>query len=127
MRSPSIAVQATDIEAISRWWRDMLPELHKSDILWANAIRTREWMLDPAVRTKDPVLHRLMEIGVVDWSGDDKRSDPIAESERFSASMVARLAKRVYELEDRVRGFSGCLKATANHVFRAIDSREGHA
>ena len=66
-------------------------------------------MLDPTLETWDPVLYCLMEIGIVDWFGDDKRTDPIAESERFSASVIARIAKGVYTVEDRVRDFPDCL------------------
>ena len=50
-----------------------------------------------------------MEIGVVDWFGDDKRMDSIAESEHFSASMVTCVVKRVYAIEDRIRGFPDVL------------------
>jgi len=88
----------------------MLPELFKSDKIWANAIHTHKWMLDPTLKVCDPVLYCLMEIGVINWFDNDKRTGPIAKSECFLASMVARVTKRVYHWGQRGSYLAGTLR-----------------
>ena len=59
--------------SVERWHRDALFELHNDDALWAYMIRAlEEFRETPAVRYNNPVLLRLLRMGIFDWSGQDK-------------------------------------------------------
>lgn len=104
MHRPSAVITSTNVGAIPTWWNNSLTGLHFSNTIWGNTIQTREWMAEPGIKGQDAVLYSLMHIGIEDWSGENKRTWPIAESMQLVVSMTARLAKRVFALEDWVSG-----------------------
>jgi hypothetical protein len=100
MSVPGPLSQQADIEAIPRWWGDVLPGAHYSDRIWGNAIRSAE-LLESGVG-RDRVLHGLMTMGVVDWSKPNEIGSHHQEVMCHGTAMAVRITKRLYTLEDRV-------------------------
>jgi len=89
----------------ARWRRDEFRELHNDDALWAYAIRAHfEW---EAVRRSetDPVLLRLLHMGIHDWTGSDDRLHQATQAMRHSTAMATRLLSRIRTLEEKVTPF----------------------
>ena len=52
------------------WWKnDFFAELHKDDALWAFMIRSSEELKVMNGRLQDLVMHRLLQMGIYDWTG----------------------------------------------------------
>ena len=79
-----------------RWANDILNECHFNDRLWGYTIRIVEELRvhDPAVFT-DGVLYNLMQMGVMDWTGENTRGNQSTQAMRLAtalASWIIRIA-----------------------------------
>jgi len=53
----------------ARWKNDFFTELHKDDALWAFMICSSEELKVMNGRLQDPVMRRLLQMGIYDWTG----------------------------------------------------------
>ena len=87
---------------MNRWINDPFPDLHNDDMLWALAIREYDSLFSiTSGELKDPVLRRLIKMGLVDWRGEDKPLNQATRALRHSSSVGCRLLCRVLELEGK--------------------------
>ena len=83
------------------WLQDTMPKLHKMDVLWAYCIcgAARFHCLNHQ-QVNNPVLIRLLEMGLVDGHPPDNKSN---FSNRYTAIATSRLLDRLLVLEKQVR------------------------
>ena len=87
----------------SRWRNDQFPELFNDEALWAYMIRVSEefgkinWE-----EVNDPVLKRLLRMGIFDWRDDDTRLHQATQAMRHGTAMGTRILGRVLEVERKV-------------------------
>ena len=74
-----------------RWINDILNECHFNDRLWGYTIRIVEELrtCDPVVFT-DGVLYNLMQMGVMDWTGENARGNQSTQAMRLATALVSR-------------------------------------
>jgi hypothetical protein len=88
---------------VHRWKNDRMDELYNDDALWAYMIRASEEIrLQDRERINDPVLRRLLAMGVYDWTQQDRSLNSTLPALRYSAAMGSRLLNRILEEEDKV-------------------------
>ena len=72
-----------------RWLQDAMPELHKMDALWAYCISGAAWFHRlNRQQVNDPVLVRLLEMGLVDGHPPDNKFN---FSNRYATIATSRL------------------------------------
>ena len=60
----------------ARWRNDIFSDLYNNDALYAYTIRaSEEFCLLDWEKLRDPVLHRLLGMGLLDWVDKDDRPD----------------------------------------------------
>jgi hypothetical protein len=90
----------------SQWKRDIFAELHNDDALWAYMIRCEgEIRALQDGELNDPVLWRLLRMGVLDWEGTDNRLHQATQAMRHSTAISTRILTRLLELENKVGRF----------------------
>ena len=74
------------------WVNETMPNLQASDQLWAYAIRAHDELrlleADQYGPVDDPVLVRLLQLGLYDWKGLDGRSDKETNSMRQTTTLA---------------------------------------
>ena len=84
-----------------RWLQDAMPELHKMDALWAYCIRGAAcFHCLNLQQVNDPVLVRLLEMGLVDGHPPDNKFN---FSDCYAAIATSQLLDRLMVLEEQVR------------------------
>ena len=75
-----------------RWVNDILNECHFDDHLWGYTILVVEELrtCDLAVFTNG-VLYNLMQMGVMDWTGENARGNQSTQAMRLATTLVSRL------------------------------------
>ena len=75
-----------------RWINDILNECHFDDHLWGYTIRVVEELRthDPVVFT-DGVLYNLMQMGVMDWTGENARGNQSTQAMRLATVLASHL------------------------------------
>ena len=92
-----------------RWRLDHLPELGNDDALYGFAIRaSKELRLVDWSEVNDPVLHRLLTMGIFDWNLPDNRLHQATQAIRFSTALDTRLLGRILQLERKVSWLRDC-------------------
>ena len=86
----------------AQWGRDNYPELHNDDALWAYMIRASQEYERLKPEVNDPVIGRLVRMGVYDWSGQDHRSRQAGQAMRHATAFCLRLLKRIVGVEETV-------------------------
>ena len=93
---PPIAIE-------SRWRNDQFPKLDNDDALFAYMIRASEefgkmrWD-----ELNDPVLRRLLRMGIFDWRNDGTQLHQATQAIRHGTAMLTRILGRVLEVERKV-------------------------
>ena len=74
------------------WINDILNECHFDDRLWGYTIRVVEELhtRDLVVFT-DGVLYNLMQMGVMDWTGENARGNQSTQAMRLATVLASRL------------------------------------
>jgi len=86
-----------------RWKYDQMVECHNEDALWAFMMRaSEEYCLLDHTKLRDPVMRRLLHMGIYDWKGEDKRLHQTTPSMRHATAMATRLLAHTMTLEDQV-------------------------
>ena len=77
-----------------RWVNDILIECYFDDRLWGYTIRVVEELrtCDLAVFT-DGVLFNLMQMGVMDWTGENTRGNQSTQAMRLATALASRLIR----------------------------------
>ena len=93
-----------DIGEVYQWKNDTLQEMSNDDMLFGNMIRIGAQLDDFWQQNlNDPVLVRLLKMGVFDWNeGDGKGWKSANQSTRHSVAIDSRLLMRILELEKKV-------------------------
>jgi len=88
---------------VHRWKNDKMNKLYNDDALWAYVIWVSEEMHHQDWdQVRDPVLHRLLSMGVYDWSGVDKQLNQTVPAMRHSTTMASRLLQHLLEIDEQV-------------------------
>ena len=88
----------------ARWRNDSLLDVYDDDALWGFMIRASEELPQfTGARVRDPVLSRLLRMGVYDWTGENVRTVASTQAMRHSTAMATRLLARLLEVEEKVR------------------------
>jgi len=93
---------ANDATTKARWERDALPELHYNDALWGFAIRSSEVLQREQQHINDPVLYRLLRMGIFDWTGVNNLQSQAMQAVRWASATSVRILERVFKLERKV-------------------------
>ena len=86
----------------ARWKRDVLQECYNDDALWGYMIRLADELKSKTLEVDDPVLKRLLRMGIFDWEGEDKRLHQATQAIRHSTALSGRILAQVLELETKV-------------------------
>ena len=94
----------TKEDRFKRWLFDTLPNISNVDALWGFAIRAQQEMTVVSEEdVDDPVVLRLLRMGIFDWKDPDVYTDAEVNAGRYMASLGLRLLKRILALEKKVR------------------------
>ena len=76
------------------WINDILNECHFDNRLWGYTIRVVEELhtRDPVVFTNG-VLYNLMQMGVMDWTGENAQGNQSTQAMRLATVLVSRLIR----------------------------------
>jgi hypothetical protein len=86
-----------------RWRNDQFMELNNDDALWAYMIRaSEEFQMIRWDEVNDPVLRRLMRMGIFDWKTPDTRLHQATQAMRHGTAMSTRILGRVLQGENKV-------------------------
>ena len=92
---------------------DAFVEAHHDDALFGYMLRessdyeTTDWNV-----VNDPVIHRLLRMGIYDWQDPDKELHQAKRAIRFSTALSSRILKRVLTVEQKVSDLSiGLIKS----------------
>ena len=77
-----------------RWINDILSECHFDDHLWGYTIHVVEELCtrDPVVFT-DGVLYNLMQMGVMDWTGENAQGNQSTQAMRLATALASCLIR----------------------------------
>ena len=64
-----------------------LNDCHNNNTIWGMAVKMSFQLADNSVCQKDHILHRLIQIGIHDWTGVDVRGPEGIRSMTFAAVM----------------------------------------
>ena len=71
-----------------QWENDTLDNLGFSDALWGFMIQAHDKLVNHRTEViNDPVIERLLEMGIYDWREMDMRSDKESNSMRLAACL----------------------------------------
>ena len=88
----------------NRWRFDVMDELHSDDFFWACAIRDAHVLQRTTHnQMRDPVLRRLLRLGLFDWYAPNDQLNQATQAIRYSSAVNFRLLSRILELEAKVR------------------------
>ena len=88
---------------IHRWKNNQLEELHNDDALWGFMIwALEEFRLMDHTKLRDPVMSRLLQMGIYDWRGEDHRLHQSTPAMHHATPMATQLLARTMTLEDQV-------------------------
>ena len=88
-----------------RWYQDGMAKVHNHDALWAFMIRLSDQMREDDFKQgmmKDPVLWRLLKMGVWDWRGEDVLLNQTVPAVRHATALASRMLPRLFKLEKKV-------------------------
>jgi len=91
-----------DAETKARWERDSLPKLHNDDALWGFNIRASDVLEREQQHINDPVLYRLLRMGIFDWSGINVLQNQALQAVRWASATSMRILERVFKIERKV-------------------------
>ena len=87
----------------ARWKNDVFSDLYNNNALYAYTIRASEELhLLDWEKLRDPVLHRLLGIGLFDWVDKDDRLNQATQASRISTTMSLRILGCLIHEEDKV-------------------------
>ena len=87
----------------ARWKNDVFSDLYNNDALYVYTIRaSEEFRLLDWEKLRDPVLHRLLGMGLFDWVDKDDRLNQATQASRISTTMSMRILIRLIQEEDKV-------------------------
>ena len=92
-----------DAATSARWNRDSLPECHNDDATWGFAIRSSEVLEREKGKINDPVLYRLLRMGVLDQQGVNEFQNQARQAVRWASATCVRLFQRILKVETQVR------------------------
>ena len=77
-----------------RWINDILNKCHFDERLWGYTIHVVEELCtcDPVVFT-DGVLYNLMQMGVMDWTGENARGNQSTQAMRLATALASHLIR----------------------------------
>ena len=79
-----------------------LDDCHNDDAIWGLAVKTSFELIDNRVQQKDHILHRLIHIGINNWTGFDVRGLEGIWSMTYMAVIGNRLFKLLEEESTKV-------------------------
>ena len=86
-----------------RWRNDVFSDLYNNDVLYTHTIRaSEEFRLLDWEKLRDPVLHRLLGMGLLDWVDKDDRLNQATQALRISTTMSLRILEQLIQEEDKV-------------------------
>ena len=106
------------------WERDMANDLHNDDALWLWAVKAAHVFME--WRTKgivDPVLYRLFNIGLFDWTGEDDRLHQTTPAMRHATVVGIHLFRRIIENDVKVHLFAFCNLCEKANIVLAQQNR----
>ena len=87
----------------TRWKNDIFSDLYNNDTLYAYTIRaSEEFCLLDWEKLRDPVLHCLLGVGLLDWVDKDDRLNQATQASWISTTMSMRILERLIQEEDKV-------------------------
>jgi len=80
----------------NRWRFDAMDEVHLDDFTWACAIRDAHVLQHISYdQLADPVLRRLLRIGVFDWYAPNEHMNQATQAIRYSSAVNFHLLRRI--------------------------------
>ena len=79
-----------------------LDDCHNNDTIWGLAVQLALQLAEGSVCQKDHVLHRLIQIGIHDWTGFDVRGPEGIQSMTYAAIIGNRLFRLLEEESTKV-------------------------
>ena len=99
------SVDPESIEEKARWEGETLPQCYNDDALFGYMVRMVGQMnYDRRQQMNDEVLHRLLQMGIFDWKGEDKPMHQATRAIRFSTAIAGRIIPRLLDVEAKVGG-----------------------
>ena len=117
-----------DAATSARWDRDALPKCHNDDAMWGFVFRSSEVLERERGKINDPVLYRLLRIGVLDQSGVNGFQSQALQAVQWVSATCVHLFQRILKVETQVHHSGRLLltKADRTMFYRLIILRLTH-